>query len=209
MKVSVLVMVTVILSSSAVLAQDVQDTFESLQSVADDKKHEQQAEGDSVAETVDSHVDEKPSLELTHTEMLHETYPIEFNEDVSGQDSAGELHHFDLSESDTKKHEQQSESEAEVLDDSVAENVELTQIETLGDVETHSMKLEGDLTDRDPASEFHDSDKLTLKHKGARSASEHEEEYGFPPPFDESTVDFSAVNRVRRDQLFVFVPSEI
>lgn len=111
MKVVVSLIITVlfvILSSSLVRAQD---TSSQLQSNTDAKKQEHESESedepfdDSVAEAIDRHVDEKPSLKLTQTEILDDldTFPVEPESKVTGHDPATDFDDPDELESDSKE----------------------------------------------------------------------------------------------------------
>jgi len=144
MKVVVLVTITVVvLSSSVVLAQNVDDKSTPLQSDTSSVKQEQQSKSDeelfddTVAETVDRHADEKPS----------------------------------------------------------SESSESTQIETLDDVDAYPVEYEGKVTGHDPASEFDDTDEPESENNDRRSADQ-QQRAEFPPPFDPSTIDTSAVAQV-------------
>jgi len=108
------------------------------------------------------------------------------------------------SDAGSEKQEQQSKSDEELFDDTVAEtldrhadekpSLELTQIETLDDVDAYPVEYEGKVTGRDPASEVDDPDEPESENKDRRPADQQQAE--FPPPFDQSAIDAAAVAQV-------------
>jgi len=100
---------------------------------------------------------------------------------------------------------QQSKSDDELFDDTVAETVdrpadekpslESTQIETLDDIDAYPVEYHGEVTGHDAASEFDNPDELESASKD-RHAADQQQQAEFPPPFDHSTIDASAVAQV-------------
>jgi len=123
--------------------------------------------------------------------------------------SAQDIHAPQQSYADIEKQEDQSESEDELLANSVAEAVdnnadkkpssESGEIETDDSIETYGYRyaadFEAEVAGHDPASEFYDADDLESEGKDIPATSQ-QPSTEFPPPFDHNTVDSSNVAQV-------------
>jgi len=179
MKVAVCMVITVVILSSGVQAQDVHDAAAPLHtSETDVKEREDQSESED--EIFDDSV----------------TDAVDRDEDVNW--SEWEDEHFEDSFAEADR------------DEDAEPSLESTQIETLYDTETYPAEVDGEMTDRDAASEFQDAEELESESKDTLQANQQQvselpppsdesieqQVSEFPPPFDESIMESSNVAQV-------------